>query len=164
MLAGVDRSNNKLRQISSGRIFAILLNYLNSCGFRIWSRGGPINFFRDFADIAKLGEPSKVYNIGQGPGPALGPWKLLHFWLSNMHSPTFPGTFSSIFLVHICVGKLQNIYFNMKDSGHFDKCNFHFLYLKKSSVYLFIWFSFQIYYSVSRGSGACLGPQKLLHF
>ena len=38
---------------------------------------------------------AKRANIGRGPGPALGPWKLLHFSLSNMHSPTFPGTFSS---------------------------------------------------------------------
>ena len=30
---------------------------------------------------------------------------------------------SSIVLMYICMGTLQNIYFNMKDSGHFDKCN-----------------------------------------
>ena len=45
-----------------------------------------------------------------------------------MHSPTFPGTFSSNYLMYICVDKLQNIYFNMKDSEHFSKCNFSFLY------------------------------------
>ena len=44
-----------------------------------------------------------------------------------MHSPTFPGTFSSNYLMYICVDKLQNIYFNMKDSEHFGKCNFPFL-------------------------------------
>ena len=43
-----------------------------------------------------------------------------------MHSPTFPGTFSSNYLMYICVDKLQNIYFNMKDSEHFSKCNFSF--------------------------------------
>ena len=48
-----------------------------------------------------------------------------------MHSPTFPGTFPSNFLIQICVGTLQIIYFNMKDSGHFDKSNFWFLYLRK---------------------------------
>ena len=53
----------------------------------------------------------------------------------------------------------------MKDSGHFDKCNLWFLYLRKSRVLcLFIWFNLQIHYSISRGSGALLGPQKLLHF
>ena len=45
-----------------------------------------------------------------------------------MHSPTFPGTFSSNYFMYICVDKLQNIYFNMKDSEHFSKCNFSFLY------------------------------------
>ena len=44
-----------------------------------------------------------------------------------MHSPTIPATFSSNYLMYICVGKLQNIYFNMK-------CNFPFLYLKQSRV------------------------------
>ena len=38
-----------------------------------------------------------------------------------MHSPTFPGTFSSKNLTNIYVGTLQNIYFNIKDYGHFDK-------------------------------------------
>ena len=37
-----------------------------------------------------------------------------------MHSPTFPGTFSSQFLMFIGVGTLTNIYFNMKDSNHRD--------------------------------------------
>ena len=31
--------------------------------------------------------------MGRGPGPALGPWKLLGFSLLNMHSPCFLGTF-----------------------------------------------------------------------
>ena len=75
-----------------------------------------------------------------------------------MHSPTFPSTFSSKFLMYICVGTLTNIYFNMKDSDHLDKCNFPFLHMRKSRV--FIWFSLQIYYFVSRGSGACLGPRS----
>ena len=33
--------------------------------------------------------------------------------------------------MYICVGKLQNIYFNMKDSDHLGKCNFLFLYLRQ---------------------------------
>ena len=36
--------------------------------------------------------------------------------------------------MYICVGKLQNIYVNMKDSEHFGKCNFPFLYLRQSRV------------------------------
>ena len=51
-----------------------------------------------------------------------------------MHSATFPGTFSSNCFMYLCVGKLQNFYFNMKDSEHFGKCNFPFLYLRQSRV------------------------------
>ena len=36
--------------------------------------------------------------------------------------------------MYLCVGKLQNIYFNMKDSEHFSKCNFPILYLRQSRV------------------------------
>ena len=58
----------------------------------------------------------------------------MQFKLSNMHSPTFPGTFSSNYFMYICVGKLQNICFNMKDSDHFGKCSFPFLYLRQSRI------------------------------
>ena len=51
-----------------------------------------------------------------------------------MHSPTFPGTFPSNYLMYICVGKLQNNYFKIKDSDHFGKCNFPFLYVRQSRV------------------------------
>ena len=37
-------------------------------------------------------------------------------------SPTFSGTFSSKNLTYIYVSRLQNIYFNTRDSRHFDKC------------------------------------------
>ena len=36
--------------------------------------------------------------------------------------------------MYICVDKLQNIYFNMKDSDHLGKCNFLFLYLRQRRV------------------------------
>ena len=70
-----------------------------------------------------------------------------------MHSLIFPGTFSSNYLMYICVGKLENIYFNMNNSEHFGKCNFPFLYLRQGS-YLFIYFCLQKHYSVSQGLGA----------
>ena len=79
----------------------------------------------------------KQANIGRGLGPTLGPWKLWHFYPSNMHSPTLPGTFSSNYLMYICVDKSQNIFFNMKDSEDFGKCNFPFLYLRQSRVLFF---------------------------
>ena len=67
-----------------------------------FGQGGAQKFCPRFCQCseAKSGEGSELYNIGGCPGPALGPWKLLHFKLSNMHSPTFPGTFCSIFQLH----------------------------------------------------------------
>ena len=57
------------------------------------------------------------YNTLCKPGVCspLRPQKLLHFKLLNMHSPTFPDTFSSSNVTYIYVGMLQNIYFNVKD-------------------------------------------------
>ena len=52
-----------------------------------------------------------------------------------MHSPTFTGIFSSNYLMYICVDKLQNIYFNMKDTEHV--ANSIFLYLRQSRVLFF---------------------------
>ena len=54
-----------------------------------------------------------------------------------MHSPIFPGTFSSNYLMYIFVDELQNIYFNMKDSEHFIKSSFSYLYLRQSKVLFF---------------------------
>ena len=54
-----------------------------------------------------------------------------------MHSPTFPGTFSSNYLMYICVDKLQNIYFNMKDSENVANAIFLFFYLRQSRVLFF---------------------------
>ena len=56
------------------------------------------------------------------------------------------------------------MYFNMKDSQHFSKCNFFFFIRDNQGSYSFIYICLEIHYSVSRGSGACLGPQKLSHF
>ena len=52
-------------------------------------------------------------------GTCLGSQKLLHFQLSNMHSPTFSGISTNS--TYIYVGTSQNIYSNVKDSEHFDK-------------------------------------------
>ena len=81
-----------------------------------------------------------------------------------MHSPTFPDTFSSNYLMYICVGKLQNIYFSMKDSEHFGKCNFPFLYLKKSRVLFVYLLLFADTLLCKPGVWGPLGPQKLSHF
>ena len=70
------------------------------------------------------GTPLRFANeCWQGSRTGLREWKLLHYSLSNilnMHSPTFPGTFSSILNVH-CVGTFRNIFFSKNTSGHFDK-------------------------------------------
>ena len=75
---------------------------------------GAKHFSRDFADITKQSWASKVSNIGWGSGSIWGLWTLLHWKWSNMHSPTFPGTFSSKFSTSTCAGTLQKIYFNTK--------------------------------------------------
>ena len=48
--------------------------------------------------------------------------------------PHFSYYFFFKFLTYVCVGTLQNIYFNMKDYDHFDKGNFPFVYLRKWRV------------------------------
>ena len=53
---------------------------------------GPEFFWPIFADSTQW---SCV--IGRGPGPALGPWKLLGFSLLNMHSLHFGVPFYTIF-------------------------------------------------------------------
>ena len=88
----------------------------------------------------------------------------LAFLILKYAFSTFPGTFSSNYFMYLCVGKLQNIYFNMKDSEYFGKCNFPFLCLRQSRVLVVLYFCLQIHYSVSQGSGAHLGLQKLSHF
>ena len=42
---------------------SVLTWFIISSGSRIWSRGGPRIFFRDFADIAKRSWAIKVNNI-----------------------------------------------------------------------------------------------------
>ena len=67
--------------------------------------------------------------------------------------------------IYLCVGTLQNIYFNVKDSGYFDKCNISLLNMRKSLRQIFFFlFSLQTHQSISWGFGAHLGTQKLLHF
>ena len=62
--------------------------------------------------------------------------------------------------MYIYVDALQNIYFNMKDSGHLTI--FSFSIWENQGSYLFIRFSLQIHYSVSQGSGVPLGPPEVV--
>ena len=50
--------------------------------------------------------------------PCLRALEALAFLILKYAFSHFPGTFSSNYLMYICVGKLQNIYFNMEDSDH----------------------------------------------
>ena len=46
-----------------------------------FGEGGAQKYFPRFCGRSevKSGEQIELYNIGGGPGPALGPWKLQHF-------------------------------------------------------------------------------------
>ena len=88
-------------------------------------QGGAKHFSRDFADKVKQA------NIGRGPGPALGPLKLLHFYLSNIHSPTFLVTFLQIFTVALCGYITKYLFKYERFLAIFNKYNFPFLYLRK---------------------------------
>ena len=56
--------------------------------------GGAKMFSGIVTNGAKWSHANKVsFKMVWGPGPALGPWKLLGFSLLNMHSPCFLGTF-----------------------------------------------------------------------
>ena len=63
----------------------------------------------------------------------MGPGSSCIFYSQICILPLFPGTLSSNYRIYICVEKLQKN-FNMKDSEHFCKCNFPFLYLRQSRV------------------------------
>ena len=101
-----------------------------------FGQGGGVsrNLFQDFADVAKGSWASKVsqyWPMSRAHPRTLGALAFLTLKYAFFH---FPGTFSSSYFMHICVGKLQNIYFNMKHYDHFSKCNFPFLYLRQSRV------------------------------
>ena len=92
-----------------------------------FGQGGPRNFFRDFADIANWSWVSKASQYWLGSRACLRALEALAFLTLKYAVSTFPSTFSSDYFMYLCVGKLQNIYFNMNDSKHFGKCNFPFL-------------------------------------
>ena len=92
---------------------------------------GPRIFYRDFADVAKQSRASQYWLGSRALRRAL---EALSFLTLKCAFSTFPGPFSSNYFMYLWVGKLQNIYFNMKDSEHFGKCNFPFLCLRQSRV------------------------------
>ena len=97
--------------------------------------GGARNFCRDFADVAQRSRVSEASQYQLGSRARLRALEALAFLTMKYAFSHFSWYFVFKFLMYICVGTLQNIYFNMKDSGHFDKCNFWFLYLRKSRVF-----------------------------
>ena len=114
-----------------------LINLWNcSSGSRIWSRGGGQKICRDLADVAKwslASEASQYWPGSRARLRALGAHAFLTLKYAFSH---FSWYFFFKILMYICVGTLTNIYFNMKDSDHLGKCNFAFLHMKKSMVFI----------------------------
>ena len=94
----------------------------STSGSSIWSGGGRI-FFWDFANIAKQNWVSEVSQYQPGSRAHLRVLEALEFLTIKYAFSYFSWYFFFKFLMYICVGTSQN----MKDSGHFDKCNFWFL-------------------------------------
>ena len=109
-------------------------NYTSS-GSRIWS-GGDQKFSPRFANVAKRSQASEASQYWPGSLACLRALEALAFLTVKYAFSHFPWYFFSKFLMYICVGTLTNIYFNMKYSDHLDKCNFPFLHLKKSRVFI----------------------------
>ena len=109
----------------------------STSGSRIWSRGGPRKFLRDFADIEKQSQASKASQYWPGSRARLRALEALAFLTVKYAFSHFSGTFSSNYLMYICVDELQNIYFNMNRFWTCGKCNFPFLYLRQSRVLFF---------------------------
>ena len=107
----------------------------HTSGSSIWSRGGGTrNVFRDFADVAPLSQASEASQYWLGSRACLRALEALAFLTIKYAFSHFSWYFFFKFLMYICIGTLLNIYFNMRDSGDFDKCNFWSLYLRKSRV------------------------------
>ena len=110
------------------------MNAISTSGSSIWSRGGPRHFFRDFADVAKWSQASEASQYWPGSRARLRALEAIAFLTIKYAFSHFSWYFFFKFLMYICIGTLLNIYFNMRDSGDFDKCNFWSLYLRKSRV------------------------------
>ena len=73
---------------------------------QLFVKGGPrpkiLDLFANFVQRSCENEVNpKLTLIGQGPRPALGPWKLLDFLLLNMQSLHFEAPFYTIFEITI---------------------------------------------------------------
>ena len=80
----------------------------------------------------ELGEQSEqILAGGQGCLRALEAFAFLNDKYTFSH---FFKYFFSIFLMYICVGILQNIYFKIKDCVDCDKCNISFINMRRSRV------------------------------
>ena len=95
---------------------------------------GTRNIFQDFANVAMHSWPNKASQYSPGSRACLKVLEAFAFLTLKYAFSHFSGAFSSNYLMYICVGKLQNIYFNMKDSEHFGICNFPFYNLRQSRV------------------------------
>ena len=119
-----------------------------------FGQGGPKNFFRNFGDVAKQAIIGRVQAPGSScicnPQICILPLFLVLF-LQNILC-TFVWVNCKIC---ISIWKILNILAN---------AIFLFFIRDNKGSYSFIYFCLEIHYSVSWGSKAHLGPQKLSHF
>ena len=107
-----------------------------------FGEGGTPEFFPRFCQRSKVETGEWSEPILAGSRARLRALEALAFLTFKYAFSTFPGTFPSKYFLYL-LGKLQNIYFNMKSSEHLSKCNFPFLYLRQSRVlicsFTFVW-------------------------
>ena len=87
------------------------LPYIASSRSRIWSKGGPRNFSRDFADVAKRSQMSEASQYRLGSMARLRVLEALAFLTVKYAFSHFSWYFFFKKLTSIYVGTLQNIYF-----------------------------------------------------
>ena len=80
-------------------------------GFRIWLRGGPHNFFRDFADVAKRSRASEVSQYWPGSRACLRALEAHAFLTLKYAFSHFSWYFFFKYFMYLCVGKLQKYVF-----------------------------------------------------
>ena len=101
-----------------------------------FGQGGGQKLSRDLADVAKRSRVSKASQYWLGSRACLRALGALAFLTLKYAFSHFSWYFFFKILMYICVGTLTNIYFNMTDSDHLGKCNFAFLHMKKSRVFI----------------------------
>ena len=123
-------------------------------GLFVLSTGRSDVYDADFANVAKWSQASEVSQYQPGSRTL----EALRFLTLKYAFSHFSWYFFFNFYVHLS-GYITK-YLNMKDSDHLDKCNFPFLHLRKSRVFIS---SFGLVYrciALRWGLGPALGPRS----